>query len=387
MLSVPIMELSLKFRKGLKVAIVHDVLLEYGGSERVVEELLRIFPGADFYTFYFNKSNRAIFAGFKNAKPKTSFFQNASFLYKLGRYFSITKAVSWLYFYLLDLSSYDLIISSSHSYNSKMVRKSKGQLHICYLYTPPKYLYGEMNELFFIKKFPLSLLLFPLFSFLRFIDKKAAFHPDKIIAISLEIKRRVARYYGREAFLVYPPVNLPKSLVVKTKKKSYFVAHSRLVRQKGIELIISTFSRFRIPLVVIGEGYLLNFLKSLAGPTVKFVGRVPDEKLPEIYSRARGLVYGSLDEDFGIVPVEAMAYGVPVVAYKSGGVKESVIDGKTGVLFSDYSEMGLYKAIKRLEKLFIDPGMCSRQANKFSKERFRKGILQLVESGLHEKFK
>ena len=146
-------------------------------------------------------------------------------------------------------------------------------------------------------------------------------------------------------------------------------------------------TEYRLPLVVVGDGHLNDRLEKMAGQTVTFLGRVEDSEMPRVYSKAKALIYCAIDEDFGLVPVEAMAYGVPVVTYKSGGVKETVIDGKTGVLFSDYSEKGLYKAIKRLEKLFIDPGMCSRQANKFSKERFRKGILQLVESGLHEKFK
>ena len=371
----------------LKVAIIHDELLEYGGSERVLEELLNIFPSADFYTLYFNKRNPTIYSTFNKANPKTSFLQHIPGLYKLRQYFSVVKLVSWLYFYLLNLSKYDLVITSSHSFNSKIVRKAHDAYHLCYLYSPPKYLYKEINEIAWIKRFPFNFLFFPLFAILRFTDKKASQHPDVIVAISQEVKKRVASYYGRDAIVINPPVRLPKKIKREKEKGNYYLFLSRLVRQKGIELAVTVCTKHKLPLVVVGEGHMLPHLKKIVGPTVSFLGWVPDDKFSSLFRGAKALIYTALDEDFGIVPVEAMSYGVPVIAYKSGGVKESVIDGKTGVLFSDYSERGLYKAIKRLEKLFIDPSMCSRQANKFSKERFRKGILQLVESGLHEKFK
>jgi len=388
--SVPTMESLSGFNKNLgqlKVAIIHDELLEYGGSERVLEELLNIFPSADFYTLYFNKRDPTVYSTFNKAHPKTSFLQHIPGLYKLRQYFSVVKLVSWLYFYLLNLSKYDLVITSSHSFNSKIVRKARDAYHLCYLYSPPKYLYKETNEIAWIKRFPFNFLFFPLFALLRFTDKKASGHPDVIVAISQEVKKRVASYYGRDAIVINPPVRLPKKIKRRKGKGNYYLFLSRLVRQKGIELAVIAATKYRLPLVVVGDGHLNDRLEKMAGQTVTFLGRVEDSEMPRVYSKAKALIYCAIDEDFGLVPVEAMAYGVPVVAYKSGGVKETVIDGKTGVLFSDYSEKGLYKAIKRLEKLFIDPGRCSRQANKFSKEKFRKGILQLVESGLHEKFK
>ena len=368
----------------LKVAIIHDVLLEYGGSERVLEELLDIFPSADFYTLYFNKRNPPIYSTFNKANPETSFLQHIPGLYKLKQYFSITKLGAWPYFYNLDLSDYDLVISSSSSYNTKAVRVSSDSLHVCYLHTPPKYLYREINEIGWIKEFPFNFILFPIFEALRFVDKKAASHPGIIIVNSLEVKNRVAKYYQRESVVIHPPVELPKKLSKKDRKKSYFVTHSRLVRQKGVGLAVEVATRYKLPLVVIGDGYLRGYLEKMAGPTVTFKGWVRDEEIPKIYSQAKALINCSIDEDFGIAPLEAMGFGVPVIAYESGGVKETVIDGKTGVFFKKFTSMSLYAAIKKFEKVEIEPSACYQQAGRFGKKRFRKEFLEIINKNIHE---
>lgn len=372
---------SYKLRE-LKVAIVHDVLLEYGGSERVVEELLGIFPNADFYTLYFNKSNGAIFEAFNKVKPKTSFFQNIPFLHKLGKYFSIMKIFSWLYFYQLDLSSYELVISSSHSYNSKIVRTPKGSIHICYLHTPPKYLYKEESELAWVKKFPFNGFFYPLFVILRFIDKKAGKHPDIIVVNSEEVKRRVEKYYERKSFVIYPPVSIPKRL--ERKGHGYYLVVSRLVRQKGLELAVKTCTKHNLTLVVVGEGHMRPLLEKIAGPTVSFLGWVPDEDLSKVYRAAKALIYCAIDEDFGIVPVQAMGYGVPVIAYKSGGVKETVINRKTGIFFKQYSQKSLYEAIKNFEVAKFNPTIIGQQAEKFSDRRFKEAFKRIVKSYLRQ---
>jgi len=377
-----IMESRLKSKnRRLRVAIVHDVLIEYGGAERVLEEFLSIFPKADLYTLYFNKKDPVIYKTFNRFQPQTSFLQSIPGLPRLRQYFSVTKLVSWLYFYLLNLSSYDLIISSSHSFNSKIIRKGRGAYHLCYLYSPPRYLYKEINEIAWIKKFPFNFFLFPLFAFLRFTDKRAAKHPDVIVAISQEVKKRVARYYGREAIVINPPVRLPKKIKTKREKGNYYLFLSRLVRQKGLELAIKTCTKYKLPLLVGGEGYLRKRFENMAGPSVTFLGRLNNREVPKVYIGARALIYCAVDEDFGLVPIEAMAHGVPVIAFKSGGVKETVVDGKTGIFFENYTPASLFKAIKKFERLSLGPKVCRAQAKKFSQEKFRQKILECLKEG------
>jgi glycosyltransferase involved in cell wall biosynthesis len=380
--SVLIMGLQYKPNKKLKVAIVHDVLIEYGGSERVVEELTNIFPNFDLYTFYYNHKNRKINETFRNLHPRTSPFQHIPFLYKLGRYFSIMKLFSWLYFYLLDLSEYDLIISSSHSYNSKIVRTNEESTHISYIHTPPRYLLKERNELLWVKRFPFNFFLYPIFASLRYIDKIAAQGPDFIVVNSNEVKKRVKKYYGRNSTVIQPPVGVPEKPVNKSEK--YYLVISRLVRQKGIELAVKTCTTYSLPLVVVGEGYMRPYLQKIAGPSVTFLGWVKDEDISGLFRAAKALLYCSVDEDFGIVPVESMGYGVPVIAYKSGGVTETVFDGKTGLFFSEYKKESLYDAMMKFEKLKFSSKTCNNYAKRFSKEEFSKKIDNFVKNVLYE---
>lgn len=385
MLFAPIMEKQSEFNrlsKKVKVAIVHDVLLGYGGSERVLEELLILFPQADLYTLYFNQKNKVINAAFTRRKPKTSILQSFTFINKLGRYFSVTKLYSWLYFYKLDLSKYDLVISSSHSFNSKIVRKPKNGFHLCYLHTPPKYLYKEVSEIGWLKKFPFKHFISPIIELLRRIDKKAAENPDLILVNSREVKKRVAEYYHRQATVVYPPVNVPKKIKKPRVDGKYYLFLSRLVSQKGPELAVATCSKYDLPLVVVGEGHLRKELEKIAGSTIQYLGWVEDSKLLDIFSNTKALIFSAQDEDFGIVLVEAMACGAPVVAYKSGGVKETVIDGRTGVFFEKYDARSLYSAINQLEKLDINPDLCHAHASKFSKEKFHRQIIKIVSKHL-----
>jgi len=376
----------IKFNK-LKVVIVHDVLFEYGGAEKVLECMFEVFPHADLYTLYFNKKNQQISEKFADKKPRSSFLQYFLWLNYLGRFFSITKFISWLYFYQLDLKDYDLVISSSHSFNSKIVRKNKKALHLCYLHAPPKYLFNEFNELNFIKKFPFNILFFLFLAIMRWIDIKAATHPDLMLVNSKTVQKRAKKYYQRNSLVLHPPVinlnqdfkkNYSLNQNSKKNKKKYFVAHSRLVKQKGIELIIKTCNKYKLPLVVIGTGYYKSKLEQLAGSTIIFKGWVSDAQLIKIYSNAKALLYAAINEDFGIVPIEAMNFGVPVIAYASGGVKETVINSKTGVFFKDYSVQSLWQAIAKLEKISIQKKDCLKQAQKFNTNIFKKKLKKII---------
>lgn len=367
------MELKLKQYK--KVAIVHDILYEFGGAEVVLDQLLQLFPEADVYTFFFNKNNKTIKKKFK-MRIRSSFFSRISLLHILGKYISVLKLVSWIYFLSLDLDKYNFVISSSHSFNSKIVRTKPKIKHVSYIHTPPKYLYGFTNELSFLQHPVIQALFFSVFWLMKKIDFFAAQQPDLLISNSKEVSQRIRQIYKRQSTIIYPPVAFPKK--AERSDQLFYIAHSRLVRQKGIELIVRTCTRFNIPLVVIGTGYQEQFLHTIAGKTVFFTGFITREQITALYKHAKALLYAARDEDFGIVPVESQGHGVPVIAYKSGGVRETVRNTITGVFFNEYSIISLKKAIDTFEQLNINPENCRKNAKKFTIDSFRKNFSKLI---------
>ena len=197
-----------------------------------------------------------------------------------------------------------------------------------------------------------------------------------IVVNSENVKARIKKYYDREAVVVYPPVEIVT--VKNVGRKGYYVCLSRLAKQKGIDLAVKVCSKNKLPLVVVGDGDELGYLKKISGPTVKFIGNCDEEKKFEILSRAKALIYSSREEDFGIVPVEALKTGTPVIAYNSGGVRETVFDGKNGVMFNDYSEESLLEAIGRFNGIKISAEECKESVEKFSSQNFREQIMNLI---------
>lgn len=355
----------------MKTAIIHDVFVEFGGAERTLLALLEMYPSADVYCPLVAKRNA------KMIKEKTignvySFFLNRfSFSYRIASFF---KPLIYLYWEQLDLSAYDLVISSSHSFSSKSVITGPRTRHVAYIYTPPRYLYTEYNEHEFLRREPWRTLVGPIFSWLRSLDYVGAQRPDILIAISKNIQDRIRKYYRRESVVVYPPVRISINPIKNWRNGEYYICVSRLAKQKGIKLIIDTCNRYSLPLLVVGVGEQMKSLKRLAGPTVRFLGHVSDAEMHTVYNRARALLYCSLDEDFGIVPVEANAHGLPVVAYASGGVLETIVSGKSGVFFDKYTPAGLFESIERLNNSDITSNECHRIATNFSQEHFTRAF-------------
>jgi len=291
--------------KRKKIAIISDVLMEYGGAEKVVESFLKIFPEADLYAlFIVPNARKRIEETYPKITIHTSVFQHLIRKDKISKYVSIIKIFSWIYWELLDLKKYDFIISSSHSFMSKNVKKGKNSFHLSYIHTPPRYLYDEFNEISWLKKMPWSWLFWPIKLILRKVDKKGAKGPDVLVANSNNVRERIKKYYGRESVVVYPAVEVGKINNEKNiAKKNYYVCLSRLVKQKGIDLAVKTFTRLKLSLKVIGNGDELIYLKKIAGPNIEFIVNCDDEEKIKILSEARALVYTSKEEDFGIVPV------------------------------------------------------------------------------------
>ncbi len=334
----------------MKVALVHDYLKEFGGAERVLLALSEIWPKAPIYTAFCQEGSAAA-QRFKHRKIITSWAQNIpgfkDWLYSPLRF--LTPQI-WGSF---NFSKYDLVISSSSWYINK------GYNEICYCHTPPRWLYGYQTAMNWQKYWPVKVYGQVIGHFMRLYDFRQAQKVKHFIANSEEVKKRIWKFYRREATVIYPPVDLPKPQ--KLKKLDYYLIVSRPVGGKGIELGLSAAKKYGFKLKVVGGG------------------RVSDQELVKLYAGAKAFLALSKDEDFGITPVEAMACGTPVVAFNGGGYKETVVDGKTGVFFDDYSASGLWQAMKQLEKLKINPQDCLTQAQKFSKERFKKQIKEFVE--------
>lgn len=344
----------------MKVALVHDYLKEFGGAERVLLALSEIWPEAPIYTAFYQKGSAA-WERFKNKKIITSWVQKIPFF--STKLYSPLRFLAPKIWGSFDFSQYDLVISSSSWYITKGLTQPSPRLRpateICYCHTPPRWLYGYRTSVEWQKYWPVKVYGTIIGHFMRLYDFRQAQKVKAFIANSEEVKKRIWKFYRRESTVIYPPVNLPKPQ--KLKKLDYYLIVSRPVGGKGIELGLAAAKKYGFKLKVVGGG------------------TVSDEELVRLYSRAKAFLALSKDEDFGIAPVEAMACGTPVIAYNGGGYKETVIDGKTGVLFTDYSVKGLWQAMKRLEKLKIKPHDCLEQAKKFSKERFKREIKEFVE--------
>lgn len=373
------------FKRPLKVALVHDVILGLGGAEKVLLELSEMYPEAPIYTFYINKKDQYIKKHFSKKEIYSSLIQHLPYLQKMGRYFSLFKLFSWLYFHLLNLSQYNIVISSSHSFNSKGITTKGKTLHICYLYTPPKYLYEECNELSFIKQSGWRQLFYPILYLLRRIDLNSSKRPDHLVAISDTVRSRIRKYYHRDSAVLYPPVRLLKP--ISQSKKDHYLFMSRLVSQKGLDFIIDCFKKNHLPLMVVGDGPLRNKYRENLPTNIKFVGRLIGKPFHDLLAHTIALIYNSIDEDFGLVPVELMSAGIPVIAYNSGAIHETVIDGKTGYLYQKQNYRNLSNAIQKLHTHPIDPANCIEQSRKFSSIKFRKQFSNLVTKCYQRKIK
>lgn len=368
------------FKNSMRVALVHDYISEFGGAERVLLTLSEIWPDAPIYTAFY-KDGQAL-ERFKGRDIRVSWVHwIPGFAGKLHSPLRLLTPFIWGSF---DFRDYDVVISSSSWYITKGFRRSKDTIEICYCHTPPRYLYGYQMS----TELGNSLLgrIHEIFinPFLRMYDRNAAQRVDYFIANSKEVKKRIEKFYKRDAVVVYPPVEVPQ--IPRVPRGEYYLIVARVAGGKGLELAIDTANKYGFPLKIVGapagSGVLYNQLKKKALPNVEFLGFVEDSKLVELHAGAKAFLALSRDEDFGITPVESMLAGTSVVAYEGGGYLETVIDGKTGVFFKDYTPEGLCKAMQKLEKLKIKPQDCIKQGERFSKERFKEEIGEFVKQRL-----
>jgi glycosyltransferase involved in cell wall biosynthesis len=360
----------------IRTAIVAEELTQLGGSERVLDCLIEMFPKAPIYTIVWDDKKTG--GKYRGKDIRTSFIQKMPLGVKHYKWYLTLMPAAVESF---DLKNYDLVLSVTSAL-AKGVKTGKGQIHICYCNTPTRYLWFDSKE--YVKNAPIPNFIRPLMpmvlSSLRKWDLKASKRPDFYIANSKNVQQRIKKYYHRDSTPIFPPVDA-QQIRPNNRAGDYYLLVSRIEPYKKVDLVISTFEKMGLPLVVAGGGTRLDEYKKIAAKNIKFVGRVSDKKLAKYYSDAIATIFPQ-EEDAGIVPLESMAAGRPVVAFAKGGALESVIDKKTGVLFKSQTTKGLISAIKKFQKINFSSGLIRRHAEKFDETLFKKQLLEYINSKL-----
>jgi len=359
----------------LRVAIVHDWFVG-GGAERVVYELHKLYPDAPIYTSYASQEWRKKLDG----KIITGWLQYLGAIRKFIPFLRI-----W-WFTRLDFSGYDLVLSSSGA-EAKGIKVPEGTVHINYCHAPTHYYWGRYDEYLAHPGFgmldPLARLgLKVSIGPLRKWDYRAAQRPNYMIANSSHIQAEIKKYYGRDAVVINPPVDIDRFAHAKlTNERHGFLVGGRLTPYKRNDLAVQACTKLALPLTVFGDGPDRIRLQRMAGPTITFTGRIPEKEVIKQFSAASAFLFPLLD-DFGIVGIEALAAGTPIIAYKAGGALDYVQEGKTGLLFPQQTVNSLCEALKAFPGHHFDHKAIASSAQSFSTEAFRKHMLAFIEKAI-----
>jgi glycosyltransferase involved in cell wall biosynthesis len=348
----------------MKVAIIHYWLVGMRGGEKVIEALCEMYPQADIFTHVYVPEmvsdpirRHRIVPTFINTLPR------AAKMYKT--YLPLMP----LALEQLDLRGYDLIISSE-SGPAKGVIAPSDSIHVCYCHTPMRYIWNMYHDYRNSAGRLTQWMMPPLSHYLRMWDVASAARVDSFVANSATVARRIRRYYGADSVVIHPPVDTGAfSIAAPSELGDYYLMAGELVSYKRADLAIRAFNELKLKLVVIGGGEMLDEIRQLAGPTVTVMGSQPFDVLKQHYARCRALIFPG-EEDFGMVPVEAMASGRPVVAFGRGGATETVAEGVSGIFFADQSVDAISSAVKDLANIEIDPEKIAAHANQFGRDQF-----------------
>jgi len=356
----------------MKLALVHDWLNQRGGAEDVLEALVALYPGNPIYTSIYAPGLMP--AAYREWDIRTQWIDRLPGIHTHHQPYLPLYPLGWGG---LDLSGYDVVVSNKSGFCHGF-RHGDSTLHICYCLAPTRYVW-QLDS--YIAREGLGraaeLGLRPLIAALKRWDYAAAQRVHHFIAISTEIRERIKRFYNRDSIVIYPPVDTSRfqpSPVV----EDYFLVVSRLIPYKRIDLAVQAATRLGFPLKVGGSGRDLERLQEMAGPTVEFLGYVPDEKLPDLMARCKAFLFPGL-EDFGITPVQAQAAGRPVIAFAGGGALDTVIPGKTGELFQEMTVDSLASAMQSFDARAYDPTAIRAHAEKFDTQVFNRQMTEFVE--------
>jgi glycosyltransferase involved in cell wall biosynthesis len=363
----------------VKIAIIHDWLVTNAGAEKVLKAIIEIFPEADIFSIvdFLNEADKKNIL--KNKYVKTSFIQKLPFAKKNFRNYLplFPKAIE-----SFNLKDYNLIISSSWAF-AKGIKKNKNQLHISYCHTPIRYAWDLYDEYTKNLKQPKKIIVEKTLQYIRKWDINTLNRVDYFIANSKFVKERIKRIYNKDAKVIYPPVDI-KKFTLSEKKEEFYLTASRLVPYKKVKLIVESFNE--IPdkqLIVIGTGEEYSIIKKIAKSNIKVLGYQSDERLIEHMQKAKAFVYAAV-EDFGIVPIEAMACGTPVIALNKGGTAETVINKVSGVLFDNQTKEDIIKAVNSFEELTFNYETIRETTLKYNITNFKNNFNNFIKEKLEK---
>jgi glycosyltransferase involved in cell wall biosynthesis len=362
----------------MKIALVHDYLVQYGGAERVLECFTEIWPYAPIYTLIYDEEKTH--GIFKGKRIYTSFLQKFPYSRANHRVFPPLMPPAIEQF---DFSKYDVILSDSSSYAKGAITRPE-TLHICYCHTPMRYAWDDCQKYIeefgfpgFVKK------IVPFFmNYIRIWDRVSAERPDKYIANSKFVAGRIKKYYKKNSEVINPPVDVNKFRIGE-KTGDYFLMVGRLMTYKRFDIVVEAFNQLGWPLKIIGRGPDLKRLSKMAKPNIVFTGRLSDTELAKTYSEAKAFIFPQ-EEDFGIVAVEAMAAGRPIIAFRGGDIVEHVEEGKEGIFFEKQTSDCLIKALNKFDPGKFDTQRIREKALPFDREIFKSRIKDYVEESLNK---
>lgn len=365
----------------MKVALVHDYLVQYGGAERVLERFAEIFPEAPICTMVYDK--KLMKGAFSDKKIITSFLQKIPFIGSHHRLFPLLMPMAIESF---DLSEFDLVLSDSNSY-AKGAITAPHTLHICYCHTPMRYAWDDCHQYFqefgyskITKKFiPLAM------NYLRLWDKISADRPNGYIANSKFVAERIKKYYQADSAVIHPPVDISR-FKISSERGNYYLMVGRMLPYKRFDIVVEAFNKLKLPLKIIGQGPEAKRLRKMArSEKIEFLDYLPDKEVARYYAQCKALIFPQ-EEDFGITVLEAMSCGRPVIAYRGGGALETVIENKTGVFFNHQTSKSIIEAVNKFNPNQFNPEEIRARALKFDEKIFKKRIKEFVKEE-YEKFK
>lgn len=365
----------------MRVALVHDYLVQFGGAEKVLQVLAEMFPEAPIYTAFY-KTGSSAHEAFKHREIKPSFAQNIPFF--VDYLHSPLRFLAPLIWESFNFDDYDLVISSASWYITKGILTRPETIHICYCHTPPRYLYGYTTSIAWQKHWLIRQYARVVNKYMRQYDYLSAQRVDQFVANSKEVQGRIKKFYGRDSVVVYPPAVSGVAVSRRHSDTAYYLTGGRLVGAKHFDVIIEAANTLQVPLKIYGEGPLNDSLMAKAGPTVEFMSHVGDNQLAELYAGAKAFVALAQDEDFGITPVEAMSLGTPVIAFRGGGFLETVVEGKTGLFINDLHLDSVIAAMNEMQRHSFDREVLVKHAKQFNKAAFVAGMTKVIDQAVKQ---
>ncbi len=366
----------------MRVAFVHEHLVKRGGAEKVLKDLLTIWPKADVFSLVSDPEFVSEFFG--DIKIKNSFIQKMPFSKTKYNWYLALDAMA---IEKLDFSGYDLVISNNHSFSKGIITRGKTR-HICYCHTPTRWIWLDPSEHIERSNYPFFIKWFipGLIKKLKKWDYSAAQRPDIMVGNSKNVKKRIKKYYNRDSYVIWPAIDTEFFKPTNLKRQDYYFYISRLEPHKKPDLAVEAFNRLGLKLKVAGNGSMMDKLKEMAKDNIEFLGEVSQDDLKKLFQSAQAVIFPQ-EEDFGLVPLEAQACGTPVIAYGKGGALETVIEGKTGVFFNEDKAPSLVNAVRGFNSEKFSKTIIRKNAEKFSFNEFKKKWMKLVKKVMTGKIK